>query len=89
MNENKYDKAAILQTIKENAAKLPLEFIVGAAIGGGLFLLTAKRNKTKNKSLRVVSSIAKTVAPLVIISILESVVNKRDLVETNPESLTD
>ncbi len=65
------DKREIIQTLKEHVSKLPIEFVVGAVLGGGLFLLSNKKSKSKSKSVRAVTTLAKTLAPIVIIAMLE------------------
>lgn len=66
------DKNEAIQKLKKKASKLPLGFIVGAAIGGGLFLYST-RNKG-SKAVNAVTNVAKLVAPYVIIAILDKVV---------------
>ncbi len=72
--ENK--KEQVLKMVKEKASKLPLEFIVGAAIGGGLYYYASKSKVTKTTN--VINNVAKLVAPYVIIAFLDKLADVYD-----------
>ncbi len=72
--ETKKDK--VLKIVKEKASKLPIGFIVGAAIGGGLYLYATKGKATK--SVNAITNVAKLAAPYVIIAILDKIVDNYD-----------
>lgn len=63
----------VVKTIQSNASKLPIGFIVGAAIGGGLFLYSNRSGGKQSKN--ALTNLAKLMAPYVIISILDLVVD--------------
>lgn len=64
----------VVQTIQSNVSKLPIGFIIGAAIGGGLFLYSHKSSKKQSQS--ALTNFAKLAAPYVIIGILDLIVDK-------------
>lgn len=76
------DKNEAIQKLKKKASKLPLGFIVGAAIGGGLFLYST-RNKG-SKTVNAVTNVAKLVAPYVIIAILDKMVENYEVNRSTP-----
>lgn len=76
------DKNEAIQKLKKKASKLPLGFIVGAAIGGGLFLYST-RNKG-SKTVNAVTNVAKLVAPYVIIAILDKMVENYEVNRNTP-----
>lgn len=76
------DKKEAIQKLKKKASKLPLGFIVGAAIGGGLFLYST-RNKG-SKTVNAVTNVAKLVAPYVIIAILDKMVENYEVNRNTP-----
>lgn len=72
--ENK--RKEVVRNLKSKASKLPLEFIVGAGVGGGL-LLYAMRHRG-SKSVNAITNLAKLAAPYVIIAILDKFVDSYD-----------
>lgn len=69
-------KREVIQVVKEKFSKLPLGFIIGAAIGGGLYLYSTKR--VGAKSVSALTNLAKLAAPYVIIAILDKLVENYD-----------
>ncbi len=69
-------KEKVLKVVKEKASKLPLGFIVGAAIGGGLYIYASKSKATK--ATNVIINLAKLAAPYVIIAFLDKMVDAYD-----------
>lgn len=76
------DKNEAIQKLKKKASKLPLGFIVGAAIGGGLFLYSTKNRGSK--TVNAVTNVAKLVAPYVIIAILDKMVENYEVNRDTP-----
>lgn len=76
------DKNEAIQKLKKKASKLPLGFIVGAAIGGGLFLYSTKNRGSK--TVNAVTNVAKLVAPYVIIAILDKMVENYEVNRNTP-----
>ena len=62
-------KKDLTDLAKKNLSKVPVEFIVGAALGGGLFLLT--RRKSNVKAVKMITKAAKLAAPYVITAFVE------------------
>ena len=60
-----------IRVTKEKLTRLPIGFIVGAAIGGGLYLYATK--KKRNKSGNFIINAAKIAAPFVITTILDRI----------------
>lgn len=85
--ENKKEK--VLQIVKEKASRLPLGFIVGAAIGGGIYYYASKSKATKATS--VINNLAKLAAPYVIIAFMDKMVDSyekekgREVVDVDAE----
>ncbi len=78
------DKKEIVDTLKKKASKLPLGFIIGAAVGGGLFLYSTRNRGSK--TFNAFTNVAKLAAPYVIVAILDKVVenyegNRRNEIE--------
>lgn len=67
------NKKQAIQAFKKKAPKLPVGFIVGAVIGGGLFLYASKNRGTK--TVNAITNVAKLAAPYVIIAILDRMVD--------------
>ncbi|NLI72236.1 MAG: hypothetical protein GX361_05835 [Bacteroidales bacterium] len=80
-------KKKAIQAFKKKAPKLPVSFIVGAVIGGGLFLY-ASRNK-RTKTLNAVTNVAKLAAPYVIIAILDKMVDNYEAEKGNAVEETE
>ena len=76
------DKNEAIQKLKKKASKLPLGFIVGAAIGGGLFLYSTRNRGSK--TVNAVTNVAKLVAPYVIIAILDKMVENYEVNRNTP-----
>ena len=76
------NKNETIQKLKKKASKLPLGFIVGAAIGGGLFLYSTKNRGSK--TVNAVTNVAKLVAPYVIIAILDKMVENYEVNRNTP-----
>lgn len=76
------DKNEAIQKLKKKASKLPLGFIVGAAIGGGLFLYSTRNRGSK--TVNAVTNVAKLVAPYVIIAILDKMVENYEVNRSTP-----
>ena len=76
------DKNEAIQKLKKKASKLPLGFIVGAVIGGGLFLYSTKNRGSK--TVNAVTNVAKLVAPYVIIAILDKMVENYGVNRNTP-----
>ena len=76
------DKNEAIQRLKKKASKLPLGFIVGAAIGGGLFLYSTRNRGSK--TVNAVTNVAKLVAPYVIIAILDKMVENYEVNRNTP-----
>lgn len=76
------DKNEAIQKLKKKASKLPLGFIVGAAIGGGLFLYSTRNRGSK--TVNAVTNVAKLVAPYVIIAILDKMVENYEVNRDTP-----
>ena len=76
------DKKEAIQKLKKKASKLPLGFIVGAVIGGGLFLYSTKNRGSK--TVNAVTNVAKLVAPYVIIAILDKMVENYEVNRNTP-----
>lgn len=76
------DKNEAIQKLKKKASKLPLGFIVGAVIGGGLFLYSTKNRGSK--TVNAVTNVAKLVAPYVIIAILDKMVENYEVNRNTP-----
>ena len=72
METEKHKKEKVIQVVKEKFSRLPLGFIIGAAIGGGLYLYATKGKGTK--SVNAITNVAKLAAPYVIIAILDKLV---------------
>lgn len=72
MDTKETQKKEIINTLKKRASRLPIGFIVGAAIGGGLFLYSTRNRGSK--TVNAVTNLAKLAAPYVIIAILDRVV---------------
>ena len=68
METEKDKKDKVIQVVKDKFSKLPLGFIIGAAIGGGLYLYATKSRGSK--SVNAITNVAKLAAPYVIIAIL-------------------
>ena len=78
METEKDKKDKVIQVVKEKFSRLPLGFIIGAAIGGGLYLYATKSRGSK--SVNAITNVTKLAAPYVIIAILDKLV---DSYETN------
>lgn len=76
------NKNEAIQKLKKKASKLPLGFIVGAVIGGGLFLYSTKNRGSK--TVNAVTNVAKLVAPYVIIAILDKMVENYEVNRNTP-----
>ena len=76
------DKKEAIQKLKKKASKLPLGFIVGAVIGGGLFLYSTRNRGSK--TVNAVTNVAKLVAPYVIIAILDKMVENYEVNRSTP-----
>lgn len=76
------NKNEAIQKLKKKASKLPLGFIVGAAIGGGLFLYSTRNRGSK--TVNAVTNVAKLVAPYVIIAILDKMVENYEVNRNTP-----
>ena len=76
------DKNEAIQKLKKKASKLTLGFIVGAAIGGGLFLYSTRNRGSK--TVNAVTNVAKLVAPYVIIAILDKMVENYEVNRNTP-----
>ena len=76
------DKKEAIQKLKKKASKLPLGFIVGAVIGGGLFLYSTRNRGSK--TVNAVTNVAKLVAPYVIIAILDKMVENYEVNRNTP-----
>ena len=76
------NKNETIQKLKKKASKLPLGFIVGAAIGGGLFLYSTRNRGSK--TVNAVTNVAKLVAPYVIIAILDKMVENYEVNRNTP-----
>lgn len=76
------DKNEAIQKLKKKASKLPLGFIVGAVIGGGLFLYSTRNRGSK--TVNAVTNVAKLVAPYVIIAILDKMVENYEVNRNTP-----
>lgn len=72
MKTKETEKRETIETLKEKASKLPLGFIIGAAIGGGLFLYSTRNRGSK--TVNAFTNLAKLAAPYVIVTILDKVV---------------
>lgn len=76
MKSNQNQRKEVIRVLKNKASKLPIGFIVGAAIGGGLFLYSTRKKGTKSSN--AITNLAKIVAPYVIIAILDKMVDNYD-----------
>lgn len=76
------NKNEAIQKLKKKASKLPLGFIVGAVIGGGLFLYSTRNRGSK--TVNAVTNVAKLVAPYVIIAILDKMVENYEVNRNTP-----
>lgn len=76
------NKNEAIQKLKKKASKLPLGFIVGAAIGGGFFLYSTRNRGSK--TVNAVTNVAKLVAPYVIIAILDKMVENYEVNRNTP-----
>jgi|GEM_PF-6169988 len=62
-------KKDLTDLAKKNLSKVPVEFIVGAALGGGVFLFATRKSSVK--AARIIVKAAKLAAPYVITAIVE------------------
>ena len=69
-------KSEVIRVIKDKFSKLPFGFILGAAIGGGLYLYATKNKGTKR--FNAITNVARLAAPYVIIAILDKLVDNYD-----------
>ncbi len=77
--ETESKKVNAIRLVKEKFSRLPLGFIVGAAIGGGLYLYATKSRSTKgSKSVNAITNVARLAAPYVIIAFLDKLVDTYD-----------
>ena len=73
METEKDKKDKVIQVVKDKFSKLPLGFIIGAAIGGGLYLYATRSKGTK--SVNAITNMAKLATPYVIIAMLDKLVD--------------
>lgn len=90
MNEKDTTTRAVVQTLKAKAARLPLGFMLGAVVGGGLYLYATRNRRTR--AVRAITDIARLAAPYVIVAILERVASSGEdnlRTATVPEEAAD
>lgn len=59
----------LVDIVVEKSSKLPIGFLVGAAIGGGLYWYATKQSNAQK--IKVAKKIGKIVAPYVIVTLLD------------------
>ena len=76
MKKHDNQRKEVIRVLKSKASKLPIGFIVGAAIGGGLYFYSTKNRSSKSsKSTNAITNMAKMVAPYVILAFLDKIVD--------------
>lgn len=86
MKEEKKSAQEVLRVVKQKASKLPLGFILGAVVGGGIYLY-ASRN-VGAKSVKAITGVAKLAAPYVIITLLDKFVDSYENKQIDPPTST-